>query len=206
MFRLNFYENYLKLITFALFDRNVFPDNLITACFQTYQTLLINNTNATDIDEWTINSTQSEGTNMMGVVVFAIILGIIIGQFGAQMRILVNFFEAFECAILNIMKVLIKVTPIAVIFIILPNILSVDNASDLFASLGWFTLTAICTMIFHGTVTLPIIYFIITRQNPYIHLLQMSSAILTAFGTASSLVTMPVIICRIFCDSVCIIV
>lgn len=129
----------------------------------------------------------------MGIVVFAVVLGITISQLKEEeANILISFFKLLVDAILSITEIVIQLTPIAVLFLVLPHILSIANISQLIVSLGWFTLTVLIGLIIHGFVALPSIYLLMTRKNPLKFMINMSSAAMTAFGTASSTATVPV--------------
>lgn len=54
--------------------------------------------------------------------------------------------------------------------------------------LGLYIVTTLCGLFFHALVLLPLIFFVITRKNPYRFLKGASDALITAFGIASRLV------------------
>lgn len=59
-------------------------------------------------------------------------------------------------------------------------------------SLGLYMVTVIIGLIIHACITLPGIYFGITRRNPWSFFKGMLQAWVTALGTASSAATLPV--------------
>lgn len=124
---------------------------------------------------------------------FSIVFGAIIGQMAEnEGQVLVDFFRAFNNAMMAMTNLVIKTTPMAVLFLVLPQVLSVKQLSELLGSVGWYTLTVMIGLFTHGLIVLPTLYFVMTRKNPFTFLTQMSAALMTAFGTASSSATMPV--------------
>ncbi|PIO75115.1 excitatory amino acid transporter 1 domain protein [Teladorsagia circumcincta] len=59
-------------------------------------------------------------------------------------------------------------------------------------TLAMFILTVVLGLAIQCFVTLPLIYFIGTRQNPYVFLRGLGQAVLTALGTSSSAASLPV--------------
>jgi Na+/H+-dicarboxylate symporter len=57
---------------------------------------------------------------------------------------------------------------------------------------GWYSLTVLLGLGVHAFGTLPLIFWVFTKKNPYRFMYQMSQALLTAFSTASSSATLPV--------------
>lgn len=93
--------------------------------------------------------------------------------------------------ITRVIIVLIKLAPIGVFFLILPNMFRLD-LNDVGTNLGYLIGGAISSMMLHLLVLLPIIFFAITRKNPYSYWFKCSAAWTTAWGTASSAATLPV--------------
>ena len=175
----------------------MFPDNIIEACFTTFTTVLTapNTTDPTilnDTYQWNIGSGKTSGMNILGIVVFAIVFGVIIGQMKENGKVLGDFFRAFNNAMMTMTVVVIKFTPLAVFFLVLPQILKVEKLEDLLGSVGYYTMTVIVGLAIHGFLILPLSYFVLTRKNPYTMISDLSAALVTAFGTGSSTATMPV--------------
>lgn len=70
--------------------------------------------------------------------------------------------------------------------------LEMEDLADVFNKLGMYFAVVTGGIIFHGVVTLPAIYFIFTRKNPYTFLANMGQALATAFGASSSSAALPV--------------
>lgn len=148
--------------------------------------------NETDLSKWQIKSGQSTGINVLGLVTLSIVSGIFIGKLSRNGRpFLLELFTDLSEMTLQITNQVIKATPIGVAFLILPRIIAVEDASQLFQSVGFFTFTVILGIVIHGFLILPGIYYIITKKNPYRFIINQSEALLTAFGTASSTATLP---------------
>ncbi|ROT34450.1 Sodium:dicarboxylate symporter [Sodiomyces alkalinus F11] len=93
--------------------------------------------------------------------------------------------------ITRVIVFLIKLAPIGVFFLILPNMFRLD-LNDVGTNLGYLIGGAISSMMIHLFVILPLIFFAFTRRNPYPYWAKSSAAWTTAWGTASSAATLPV--------------
>ena len=60
-----------------------------------------------------------------------------------------------------------------------------DDMSGLLQVLGMYMITVISGLLLHALLVLPLIYIVLTRNNPYAFILGMRKAIITAFGTDS---------------------
>ena len=52
-------------------------------------------------------------------------------------------------------------------------------------ALGFYITTVLVGLIIHGALLLPLVYFVVTRKNPYKFLYGTLQALFTALGTAS---------------------
>ncbi|RWS06058.1 excitatory amino acid transporter 3-like protein [Dinothrombium tinctorium] len=175
--------------------RNLVPSNLVQACFAQYSTSLIPPSarpNETNIYEWDIKGEYRSGTNILGLIAFSLIFGAILGRNGDKAKPLLDVITTFNELIMQLTALLIKCTPVGVLFLIMPRILGVEKVSTFLGGVGWYTLTVLVGLLIHGFIVLPLIYFITTRRNPFVFIVKMSEALLTAFGTASSSATLPV--------------
>ncbi|KAJ4375919.1 hypothetical protein N0V83_001197 [Neocucurbitaria cava] len=127
--------------------------------------------------------------SLLAVLITAVVIGYVIKPGGALMKAV----EEIEVIIMRIITVLIKLAPIGVFFLIMPNLFRLDIA-EIGMNLGILIGGTLCGMVLHLFVIIPLIFVLITRQNPYTMWMKCSPAWITAWGTASSAATLPVTI------------
>lgn len=165
------------------------------AALSTYQTTLTlpkNGTNETDINDYVIGHTYVDGTNMLGIVSISIVVAITMSTVREKVPNLIAVILEFMQIMMNIIQLVIWLTPVGVFFLILAKFMEMDNIVDVFSKLGLYLATVSIGIFFHGFVVLPAIYFAFTRKNPLKFIGYMGPAIFTALGTSSSLATLPV--------------
>ncbi|CAH1164415.1 unnamed protein product [Phaedon cochleariae] len=176
--------------------RNLFPPNIVQACVSQSQTFLIEPTNETvkkmGEEYWKFEEKYESTTNVLGLVVFAIIFGITLGKLGERAKILLDFFEALSEAMMIITSWVIWISPIGVFFLVAAKVLEIESFADLVGRLGLYFATVLLGLFLHGFGTLSILYFIAVRRLPFKVIAQLSQVLVTAFGTASSSATMPI--------------
>lgn len=86
---------------------------------------------------------------------------------------------------------LIKMAPVGVFFLILPNLFRLD-LGEIGSNLGILLGCTLSSMFIHLFIILPIIFFAFTRTNPYAYWIKCAPAWVTAWGSASSAATLPV--------------
>lgn len=185
--------------------RNLVPTNLVEACTHSYSTELIptdekstdeNSTDEKSIDlyQLKIGQKMNASTNILGLVSFSLLFGIILGSMGKAGEPLVKFFTCLSEGSLRITNFIIRFTPVGVMFLILPRIVEVEDIEGMLGTVGMYTLTVLIGLFVHGLLVLPLLYFFFTRKNPFRHIIHMSPALMTAFGTSSSSATLPITI------------
>ncbi|CAF1335865.1 unnamed protein product [Rotaria sp. Silwood1] len=180
--------------------RNLFPDNIVQAAFQTTGTKLtvkkqlVQGENNTTYNKTTYNAVleKRDGINVLGLLLFCILFGIIISRLKKKALILKQFFEAMLEVVMQLVRIAMLFSPIGIFFLIVAKILQMDSLSDFVGSLGLYMATVLAGLFIHGFIILPLILFIITRMNVFKYIRGMSQALVTAFGTASSSATLPV--------------
>jgi Na+/H+-dicarboxylate symporter len=168
--------------------RNMFPPNLVQACIQQYQTVLkppTGNVTESDLYKWKMSSSFESGTNILGVVVASIVVGIAISTLHIEAANLLGVIRQFNTTIMRITSWVIWVSPIGVLFLVTSKMLEITDFRTIAGQLGLYFATVTFGVLFHGFVVLPIIYFLITRKNPYKFVARMGQALATAFGTSS---------------------
>ncbi|KAG7136328.1 Excitatory amino acid transporter 2 like protein [Verticillium longisporum] len=126
---------------------------------------------------------------LLAILVTSIVVGYLIKNpaTSAILRAVVEI----EAIITTVITFLIKLAPIGVFFLILPNLFRLD-ISSVGTNLGILIGGSVSSMMIHLWVILPILFFGFTQKNPYTYWGKSSASWLTAWGTASSAATLPV--------------
>ncbi|CAM4754953.1 unnamed protein product [Rotaria magnacalcarata] len=180
--------------------RNLFPENIVEATFRSSGTdLKVNRTFILRPNETRYNITiytpvvgKRDGINVLGLLLFCIIFGILISRLKEKAIILKHFFEAMLEVVMQLVRIAMVYSPIGVFFLIVAKMLEMDNLGDFVGSLGLYMATVLAGLFIHGFIVLPLLLFAITRINSFKYIRGMSQALVTAFGTGSSSATLPV--------------
>ncbi|XP_055267759.1 neutral amino acid transporter B(0) [Moschus berezovskii] len=170
--------------------RNIFPSNLVSAAFRSY---------TTSYKEKLFNGTlvkvptggEVESMNILGLVVFAIVFGVALRKLGPEGELLIRFFNSFNDATMVLVSWIMWYAPVGILFLVAGKIVEMEDVGLLFASLGKYILCCLLGHAIHGLLTLPLIYFLFARKNPYRFLWGIMTPLATAFGTSSSSATLP---------------
>ncbi|XP_017278501.1 excitatory amino acid transporter 2b isoform X1 [Kryptolebias marmoratus] len=197
----------------AFFDliRNLFPENLVQACFQQIQTvtkkvevIVEEEVNATSVEGLVANITKEpqyvikkslqfkSGMNVLGLIGFFIAFGICMGKMGEKARLMIDFFNILNEIVMKLVIMIMWYSPFGIACLICGKIISIKDLEVVGRQLGMYMVTVIVGLIIHGAIFLPSIYFVITRKNPFSFFLGIFQAWITALGTASSAGTLPV--------------
>ncbi|XP_076620407.1 excitatory amino acid transporter 2 [Colletes latitarsis] len=179
--------------------RNMVPENLVQACFQQEQTtyvkkkvVMIGNTNQSN---YVLEPTliYKDGTNVMGMIMFCITFGLIAGQIGPRGKLMVDFFVQLNEITMKLVSIVVMwYSPFGIMCLIAGKIMSINNLAGTAQMLGLYMVTVILGLLIHAVITLPLIFWLLTRQNPAVFFKGMMQAWITALGTASSAATLPI--------------
>nr|XP_055040202.1 excitatory amino acid transporter 4 isoform X2 [Misgurnus anguillicaudatus] len=203
--------------------RNMFPPNLVEACFKQYKTvykktMLTRNITITVNATESINSTDlqasnfstvlqniqetveeviplsgsSNGVNALGLVVFSMCFGLVIGNMKQQGQALRDFFDCLNEAIMRLVAIIIWYAPVGILFLIAGKIVEMKDLALVGGQLGMYTMSVIVGLLIHGLFVLPLLFFVVTRKNPYTFIGGLLQALITALGTSSSSATLPI--------------
>jgi len=129
--------------------------------------------------------------SIIQIIVFVILLSVASLYIeDSKKDTLYNFFDSLNSAMMELAKWVIKLTPIGV-FSLISYIIAKEGIDVLF-NLWEYALSVIVALLVHGAVTLPFIYYLFTKSNPFTYFMQIREAPLLAFSTASSSATLPV--------------
>ncbi|KAK2176627.1 hypothetical protein NP493_651g01030 [Ridgeia piscesae] len=192
--------------------RNLFPENLLQACFQQVQTTYVpkketiippsHGGNLTTISP-TMGTNVTEapphvemmrtlefknGMNVLGIIGFCIAFGVIIGQMGQKARAMLDLFKALNEIVMTLVYAIMWYSPVGIMFLIAGKIMSIENLAATATQLGLYMFTVILGLVIHCCGTLTVLYFAVTRKNPLVFLKGILQAWITALATASRLV------------------
>ncbi|XP_058494357.1 excitatory amino acid transporter 4 isoform X2 [Solea solea] len=212
-------ETVQALDAFLDLIRNMFPPNLVEACFKQYKTAykkvvrtrtvtvtqnFTNSVNVTDSNSSVLHTVQetveetvpvadsSSGLNALGLVVFSMCFGLVIGNMKQKGQAVRDFFDSLNEAIMRLVAIIIWYAPVGIMFLIAGKIIEMNNLAEVGGQLGMYTVSVIVGLFIHGLVVLPLLYFIVTRKNPYRFIGGLLQALFTALGTSSSSATLPI--------------
>lgn len=107
-----------------------------------------------------------DNTNILGLIVFCTAFGILCGQMGDEAEPMVRFFAVLNEIIMKIVGLVMWYSPIGILSLIVGKVLSIDDMAQTAASLGMYMVTVIIGLVIHACITLPLIFFLCTKQNP----------------------------------------
>jgi solute carrier family 1 (high affinity glutamate transporter) protein 2 len=192
--------------TFLDLIRNMFPENLVQATFQQVQTkyvtvrpnILKRNDSATmaaiergALDVLVPTVEYQAGINVLGIIVFCIGFGIVVSQLGERAQIMVDFFSALDQVIMRLVSYIMWYSPIGIMCLIMGKILEIHDLAETARMLAMYMVTVLVGLLIHSLVSLPLIFFVFTKKNPYVFMRGLLQAWITALGTASSSATLP---------------
>jgi len=171
-----------------------------TARLQTMYGLTTSVVNGTNVTFYTTSrmvtvagaKTYGGSTNILGLVVFSLAIGLILGRMGEKASIFVRWVSILNDVIMELVTWVMWYSPIGIWSLIAAKFSSMADIGGVFASLGLYMATVVTGLAIHAFLVLPLIFFLCTRSSPLLYVKGIVQALLTAFGTSSSSATLPV--------------
>jgi solute carrier family 1 (high affinity glutamate transporter) protein 1 len=133
--------------------------------------------------------------DLLPLIVFSIVFAGMLTTMGERVTGLTGMITQIFDALIAFVLLLMRVAPLG-IFCLVAGRFGEANIEgrllDDLAKTSWFSMTVVLGLAIHGLLTLPLIYWMIKRENPYQFLSRMAQPLLMAFSTASSSATLPV--------------
>ena len=132
--------------------------------------------------------------NVVGILFFAIVMGLALGGMGPRGQLLLEFLERCNELLLRLIRGVIAWAPVGVFGLLASQIISQggwEGFVEHLGRLGLFVLTVLLGLAVQG-ILLVGVATVIAGQHPGQFLSRVSPALATAFGTSSSAATLPV--------------
>ncbi|XP_063074273.1 solute carrier family 1 member 9 [Engraulis encrasicolus] len=177
--------------------RNLFPENLVQACFQQVQTVAkkVPVTVANQTEPIYVSKKKLElkwGMNVLGLIGFFITFGVCMGKMGERGKVMSEFFNVLNEIIMKMVSMIMWYSPVGIASLICGKIAAIGDLETVAKQLGMYMVTVMVGLTIHGGIILPCIFFGVTRKNPFQFYSGIFQAWITALGTASSAGTLPV--------------
>jgi Na+/H+-dicarboxylate symporter len=131
-------------------------------------------------------------SDMLAVIFFSVLFGFFIT------RVQKSYQDALTKALNAIFEVMMKITMFVIIFapfgvfgIVAKVVSDQDDLINLMSKMGLYMGTVLIGLFIQTMITLPLIVHFIGKSRPYRHMKNLSTALFTAFSTASSSATLP---------------
>uniref|UniRef100_A0A3B5KYE9 Amino acid transporter n=1 Tax=Xiphophorus couchianus TaxID=32473 RepID=A0A3B5KYE9_9TELE len=131
-----------------------------------------------------------DGPNMLGLVIWSFVIGIMINRIGKEARSTVDAIQCLNDAIKVIVNWILWYLPVGVMFLLTEHVLGVGDW-DAVLKLAKFVGVVLAGLAVQAFIVFPMIYVVLTRRNPFLIFKQTSRALTTAFIIASSAATLP---------------
>ncbi len=135
--------------------------------------------------------------DILPIIIFSLVFGGALTTLGERGKIVINFFDAVNEAIMKMVHLVLYLAPLG-IFALIASKLGAAGGGDAFwaelMKIGKYAFTVIAALLLHALVVLPAILIFVTRRSPIKFFKGASAALTTAFSTASSSATLPVTI------------
>uniref|UniRef100_A0AC35F1B5 Amino acid transporter n=1 Tax=Panagrolaimus sp. PS1159 TaxID=55785 RepID=A0AC35F1B5_9BILA len=176
--------------------RNMFPENIMRAMFSQVETkyseTVAINAEGKNISTLKLQKHFVEGIDVLGIIVFSIVLGIVISYVGEEAQPLAKLFVALDVVITQIVILIMWYAPIGIASLIASKILEIEDLGATAKMLGAYVGTVMAGLAIHLFITEQLVYLIATRKNPFTFLKGLTHAAVTALGTSSSAASLPV--------------
>jgi len=132
-----------------------------------------------------------DNSEMLSVIFFAILFGFFITRSSPESRdVMTRFFQSAFEVVLRLARGVMLTIPIGV-FCLLVKVVA-ETGFGVFGPLAIYMLTVFLALVIHAGVVLPTLLWAVGRVNPFRWAHAMSPALMTAFSTSSSSMTLPV--------------
>jgi len=127
---------------------------------------------------------------MLQIIVFAILLGLSATMAGKAGEKIIAFFQNINEVIMKLVHIIMEFAPYAVFALI--AVVFADLGADAISKLAKYFFTVLLVLMIHAFIVYPSLLIVFGKLNPLTFLKKVQTAVVFAFGSASSNATIPV--------------
>ena len=180
--------------------RNMIPKNIFKATLFSELTVYVNKTTRSDKldsgnltsngDYLTRNIVDKPNSNVLGILVFGILVGIATGVAKEKGESFRQLIISINSVLITVLGWLISLAPIGIGSLIFKAVIEVKDLGQTFKEIWIFALIVILCCLFYSLCFQSIVFFAITRENPFSYLSKLIEPIILGFASTSSAVCM----------------
>jgi len=132
--------------------------------------------------------------NVLGLIVFSLLFGAALARIGPRGDALTAALEGLNEALMLFVRWLVWAAPLGILGLVADRLGRAGGgavALEQLGDLGAYAATVILGLLVHAVITLPLLLRFLARRRPLRYAANLSEALLTALGTASSAATLP---------------
>jgi Na+/H+-dicarboxylate symporter len=165
--------------------RSLVPKNIIKAATNQEITKYFLNENGTEYKRTVV---YIDGTNILGILIFALLIGIATSVLDEKAKLFRDFFKNANDVVILVLSWIILLAPIGIASLIIEAIIDIDDLGESFKRIGLFAGVCVAVLIFYGTIVLGLMIFVFTRKNPLKYYYYFLDPMLLAFASTSGAV------------------
>ena len=131
---------------------------------------------------------------ILPLIISTLLFGGVLTTLGDKGKPVLAFFEGIDAVMMKIVVIIMWFAPVGVFALIAATLGKYGGGEAVWSvvqSLGWFVVTVLTGLFLHAFVVIPTLLFLFAHRNPVHYFMNMLSAVMTAFSTASSAATLP---------------
>ncbi|CAF0839512.1 unnamed protein product [Brachionus calyciflorus] len=167
--------------------RNLIPKNIIKATTNQEMTRY-SPIEFSNFTKFTKKVEYIDGTNILGVLIFALLIGLSASVLDKKAEIFREFFKACNDVVILALRCLILTVPIGVVSLIIKAIYEIEDLGKSFKKICLFAGLCIGALLFYSIVILGLMLFLFMRKNPFRFYYKFLDSMLLAFATTSATV------------------
>ncbi|TMW64718.1 hypothetical protein Poli38472_011598 [Pythium oligandrum] len=132
-------------------------------------------------------------STLLSIIMFAIPFGVALSKLPKENANVSAFFREINLVFMNMIQWVVLCTPIAIVSLLASSISGQEDLGVLVSDVGVYVLCVLLCVFGHMYIFYPILIRIFVKTNPYSWLRKMLPAQIFAFGSASSMASLPVV-------------